>query len=61
MRKNGKDVEYYVFPDEGHGFARPENRNAFNAATERFLTKHLGGRSEPPTDKESKLLEGVKQ
>jgi dipeptidyl aminopeptidase/acylaminoacyl peptidase len=61
MRKNGKDVEYYVFPDEGHGFARPENRMAFNAATERFLTKHLGGRSEPPTDKESKLLEGVKQ
>jgi dipeptidyl aminopeptidase/acylaminoacyl peptidase len=37
MRKNGKPVEYIVFPDEGHGFARPENRLKFNAATEAFL------------------------
>lgn len=61
MRKNNKPVEYYVFPDEGHGFARPENRTAFNAASEEFLAKYLSGRFEPPTDAEKKLLESVKQ
>jgi len=61
MRKKAKDVEYYVFPDEGHGFARPQNNMAFNAATERFLAKYLGGRSEPPNDEEAKLLDSVKQ
>jgi dipeptidyl aminopeptidase/acylaminoacyl peptidase len=52
MRKNNKPVEYLVFPDEGHGFARPENRLKFYAATEQFLAKYLGGRAEPPSDKE---------
>jgi dipeptidyl aminopeptidase/acylaminoacyl peptidase len=61
MRKNNKDVVYYVFPDEGHGFARPENNMAFNAATENFLAKYLGGRAEPPTEAEAKLLASVKQ
>ena len=60
MRKNKKAVEYYVFPDEGHGFARPENRMAFNAASEEFLAKYLGGRFEPPTEAEKTLLERVK-
>jgi len=36
-----------VFPDEGHGFARPENSRKFYAAAERFLAEHLGGRAEP--------------
>ncbi len=61
MRKNNKPVEYYVFPDEGHGFARPENRMAFNAASEEFLAKYLGGRFEPPSEAEKRLLESVKQ
>jgi len=61
MRKNDKPVEYYVFPDEGHGFARPENRMAFNAASEVFLARYLGGRFEPPTDADKKLLDSVKQ
>jgi dipeptidyl aminopeptidase/acylaminoacyl peptidase len=61
MRKNNKPVEYYVFPDEGHGFARPENRTAFNAASEEFLSKYLGGRFEPPSVAERKLLDSVKQ
>ena len=43
LRKKGKDVEYLLFPDEGHGFARPENRLKFYAAAERFLEKHLKG------------------
>src|SRR5437764_7310648 len=50
MRKNGKEVQYVVYPDEGHGFQRPENRLHFFAITENFLAKHLGGRAEPVGD-----------
>jgi dipeptidyl aminopeptidase/acylaminoacyl peptidase len=61
MRKNQKPVQYFVFPDEGHGFARPANNMAFNAASEEFLAKYLGGRFEPASEDESKLLASVKQ
>ena len=61
IRANGQPVEYYCFPDEGHGFVRPENDMAFNAAVERFLAKYLGGRAEPPSAEEAKLLESIKQ
>jgi dipeptidyl aminopeptidase/acylaminoacyl peptidase len=47
MRQRGLPVTYVVFPDEGHGFARPENRLDANARIERFLAEHLGGRFEP--------------
>jgi dipeptidyl aminopeptidase/acylaminoacyl peptidase len=47
LRDRGVPVEYIVFPDEGHGFARPENQLRFSAAAEAFLAKHLGGRFEP--------------
>jgi dipeptidyl aminopeptidase/acylaminoacyl peptidase len=47
MKAKGLPVTYIVFPDEGHGFARPENNIAFFATSERFLEKCLGGRSEP--------------
>jgi hypothetical protein len=40
-------VIYVVYPDEGHGFARPENRTDFNARAEAFLGSQLGGRVEP--------------
>jgi dipeptidyl aminopeptidase/acylaminoacyl peptidase len=50
LRKAGKPVEYIVYSDEGHGFARPENRMHFNAYTEAFLARHLGGRAEPIGD-----------
>ena len=46
MEQKGIDYEYLLFPDEGHGFAKPENRLKFYAAAERFLAKHLGGRSQ---------------
>ena len=46
MKEKGIDHEYLLFEDEGHGFARPENRLKFYAAAERFLAKHLGGRME---------------
>jgi dipeptidyl aminopeptidase/acylaminoacyl peptidase len=52
MRKRNKDVEYLLFPDEGHGFARPENNMIFYAAAESFLARYLGGRAEAPGDKE---------
>ncbi len=52
MRKNNQPVDYLLFPDEGHGFARPENRFKFYAAAEAFLAKHLGGRVELASDKE---------
>jgi len=47
MREKNIPVTYALFPDEGHGFARPENRTAFNAIAEAFLAQHLGGRYEP--------------
>jgi dipeptidyl aminopeptidase/acylaminoacyl peptidase len=53
LRKNNKPVEYIVFPDEGHGFAKPENNRRFNAATEAFLATYLGGRMELATSEES--------
>ena len=43
-------VTYVNFPDEGHGFARPENRLAFFAVMEGFLEGCLGGKSEPVND-----------
>jgi dipeptidyl aminopeptidase/acylaminoacyl peptidase len=46
MKKKGLPYEYILFPDEGHGFARPENRLKFFAAAEKFLAKYLGGRYE---------------
>ncbi len=46
LKEKGIDYEYMLFPDEGHGFAKPENRIKFYAAAEKFLAKHLGGRYE---------------
>ena len=46
LNEAGIDHEYMLFPDEGHGFAKPENRIKFYAAAERFLAKYLGGRFE---------------
>jgi len=46
IKKKGIEYEYMLFPDEGHGFAKPENRLKFYAAAEKFLVKYLGGRYE---------------
>ncbi len=43
-------VTYVLYPDEGHGFQRPENRMSFYAVSEAFLAKHLGGKLEPIKD-----------
>ena len=47
LRDRGIDHEYLLFEDEGHGFAKPDNRLRFYAAVEAFLARHLGGRQEP--------------
>jgi len=50
MQQKNIPVTYVLFPDEGHGFARPENRTAFYAVVEEFLAKQLGGRFQPIGD-----------
>lgn len=50
MQQAGLPVQYVLYPDEGHGFARPENRLHFYAIAEEFLAKYLGGRFEPLGD-----------
>jgi dipeptidyl aminopeptidase/acylaminoacyl peptidase len=50
MQTKGIPVTYALFPDEGHGFARPENRLAFYGVAEGFLATCLGGRVEPIGD-----------
>lgn len=62
---------YMLFMDEGHGFARPENKFGFYSVTEHFLAEHLGGRVEnitteldqttlDPTQKEALKAQFVK-
>ncbi len=46
MKSKGISYEYLLFPDEGHGFAKPENRIKFYTAAEKFLATYLGGRYE---------------
>jgi dipeptidyl aminopeptidase/acylaminoacyl peptidase len=43
-------VTYVLYADEGHGFARPENRMSFFAVSEAFLADCLGGGAEPIAD-----------
>ncbi|MCK5627039.1 S9 family peptidase [Candidatus Bathyarchaeota archaeon] len=43
-------LTYVLYPDEGHGFARPENRLSFYAIVEAFLSECLGGNYEPIGD-----------
>jgi dipeptidyl aminopeptidase/acylaminoacyl peptidase len=50
MAANELPVTYVNFPDEGHGFRRPENRLAFYSVMEGFLESCLGGTSEPVND-----------
>jgi dipeptidyl aminopeptidase/acylaminoacyl peptidase len=49
MQAKGLPVSYVLFPDEGHGFARPENNLVFFATAEAFLSAHLGGSYQPIT------------
>lgn len=46
MKANEIPVTYVLYPDEGHGFARPENNLSFFAVAEAFLGECEGGRHE---------------
>jgi dipeptidyl aminopeptidase/acylaminoacyl peptidase len=46
LKANGIEHQYLLYPDDGHGFAKPENRLRFYAAAEAFLAEQLGGRVE---------------
>ncbi|CAL7963090.1 Dipeptidyl aminopeptidase BIII [Alphaproteobacteria bacterium] len=46
MKSRDIPVTYVLYPDEGHGFARPENRLSFYAIVERFFASYLGGTAE---------------
>ena len=50
MRQADKSIEYVLYTDEGHGFARSENLLHFSGLAEQFLARHLGGRFEPLED-----------
>ncbi|HWB00430.1 MAG TPA: S9 family peptidase [Pirellulales bacterium] len=50
MQSKKIPVTYVLYPDEGHGFARPQNRLSFNAVSEAFLAEQLGGRFQPIGD-----------
>ena len=47
MKEAGIPVTYVLYPDEGHGFAKPTNSIAFFGIAENFLSECLGGRAEP--------------
>ena len=50
MKEKEIPVTYVLYPDEGHGFAKPENRLSFYAVVEAFLSECLGGIYEPIGD-----------
>jgi len=50
MKSRYIPVTYVLYPDEGHGFNKPENNLSFFAVTEAFLGSCLGGRIEPIGD-----------
>jgi dipeptidyl aminopeptidase/acylaminoacyl peptidase len=57
LRDLGREVEYILAPDEGHGFAGRENRLAVAVAMEKFFARHLDGRyqEDMPEDIGAKL------
>lgn len=63
MKESGIPVTYVLYPDEGHGFARPVNNIAFYAIAENFLAECLGGRAEPLgevlTPSTAQIIEGA--
>ena len=46
IRSNEVPVEYVVFPDEGHGFVKRENRITASETYVRFLDTYLKGETD---------------
>jgi len=65
MKEKKIPVTYILYPDEGHGFARPENRMSFFAVSEAFLSDCLGGKYQPIGNafegSSIKVVEGAEQ
>lgn len=63
MKSANIPVTYVLYPDEGHGFAKPANNIAFYAIAENFLAECLGGRAEPIGDalkpSSAQIIEGA--
>ncbi|MCB0605130.1 MAG: S9 family peptidase [Saprospiraceae bacterium] len=59
LRDKGKEVEYLLADDEGHGFAKPVNNMAMFASIEKFLAGFLGGQYQAsmPEDVKKRLGE----
>lgn len=49
VKKNGVPVEYYVFPEEGHGFQKKENLITTDNKTLEFLDKYLKPKNKKPS------------
>ena len=50
MKSRDIPVTYVLYPDEGHGFQKPENNLSFYAVAEAFLAECQGGRFQPLGD-----------
>jgi dipeptidyl aminopeptidase/acylaminoacyl peptidase len=60
LRDRGVKVKYIVAPNEGHGFANPDNRLALYRSMEQFFGDCLGGRVQPTVGESiSKHLTGL--
>lgn len=59
LRELDREVQYIVAPDEGHGFAREENRIAAFTAMEEFFADHIGGRYQE--DMKQEIAERLKE
>lgn len=46
LRSRGIEVDYLLATNEGHSFANEATRLAVNLSMERFLARHLGGRTQ---------------
>lgn len=59
LRDLGRDVQYILAEDEGHGFAKPVNNMAMIAAAEKFLAQYTGTRyqADMPEDVAKRLEE----
>jgi protease II len=53
LQAHGVEHEYHVYPNEGHGLSKEENRIKWVTSFECFLAKHLGGRCEKDYSKKS--------
>ena len=61
IRENGVYVEYVLFPDEGHGFLRKENRITASEAFVTFLDRFLKGEGEMAEQAVEAALEDGKE